>query len=115
MAATYFSGPVISRAGFQTGTTGTALTKILKGTVSVTIATTAAAAEADITLTIAGVSLGDSVVLTPPDASAEVGLSIALVWVSAANTVKLRVSNLNAAAAFAGSTSNWSYLAVSIV
>jgi hypothetical protein len=109
---THFKGPVTSTNGLIVGSSGTTITKFLKGTVSVVVATDAAAAEEDVTLTISGAAAGDSVILNPPNAAAEAGLSIALVWVSAADTVKVRLSNLNDAAALAGSTSNWSYLIV---
>lgn len=112
MSATHFSGPVVSAAGFQAGTTGTQLTKIVKGTTSVVVGTTAAGAEADITATVTGAAAGDLVKLTPPAAAAETGLSVALVWVSAANTITIRISNLNASNALVGSTTNWTYLLV---
>lgn len=111
MSATHFSGPVVSSAGFQSGT-GTVITKMLKGTASVVVPNAAAAAEADISVTITGVAVGDSVTMNPPDASAETGLGVVLVWVSAADTVKVRITNLNASAALVGSTSNWTYLVV---
>lgn len=112
MSATHFSGPVVSAAGFQAGSSGTQITSVLKGTTSVVVGTTAAGAEADLTATITGVAVGDAVTVNPPDASAETGLSVALVWVSATNTVKIRISNLNAVNALNGSTSNWTYLVV---
>lgn len=112
MSATHFSGPVISAAGFQAGTTGTQLTRILKGTTSVVVPAAVAGAEADITATVTGAAAGDIVKVVPPNASAETGLGVILVWVSAADTIKIRISNFNAAATLTGSTSNWSYLLV---
>lgn len=95
--------------GIKVNSSGTLLSKILKGTVSVTLAATAAAAEEDVSLTITGAAAGDIVIMTPLDAAMETGVAIVAAWVSAANTVKVRISNVNAAAALTGSTANWSY------
>jgi hypothetical protein len=111
MGRSTFSGPVESTGGFIAGSGGTQITKIKKGTVSVTVAADAAAAEEDITLTISGAAPGDSIFLTPLNAAMETGVGIAAVWVSAANTVKVRVSNFNGSS-LTGSTSNWQYLLI---
>lgn len=109
MAGTHF------RAGVAAGgkeDSPTVFTFWKKGTISVTVSALAAAAEEDISLTITGVAVGDYVDVIPPNSAAETGLAKALCWVSAANTVKVRISNLNAAAALAGSTANWTYVLI---
>jgi hypothetical protein len=90
------------------GATGTALTLVKKGTIAVTLAATAAAAEEDVSLTITGAAVGDIVIMTPLDAAMETGVAIVAAWVSATNTVKVRVSNLHTSS-LTGSTANWQY------
>lgn len=98
---------VIEAAGFKT-TGSTAITKVEKGTVSVVVSALAAAAEEDVSVTITGAAAGDYVSVSPNNSAMETGLSIAAVWVSAANTVKIRLSNLNGSG-LTGSTSDWTY------
>lgn len=105
-------GLVISSGNSLTLGGGTAITKILKGTVSVTLAATAAAAEEDVSLTISGAAAGDIVFLTPTNTAMETGVAVIGAWVSAADTVKVRITNVNAANALAGTTQSWSYLIV---
>lgn len=93
------------------GSGGTQIAKILKGTVSVTVAADAAAAEEDITVTITGAAAGDIVVVTPLAAAMETGVAIIGAWVSAADTVKIRVSNVHTST-LTGSTALWSYLII---
>lgn len=92
----------------------TALTLVLAGTVSVTVGTVAAEAAADVDVTVTGAQLGDLVQIAPRDAAMEASL-IYNAWVSAANTVTIRMTNINAAAgaALSGSTSNWDYIVMS--
>ncbi len=122
MSATHFSGPIVSTNGFegpQTATTvaattsltvgsGTAITKIVKGTVSVNLASMDTLTSADLDVTIAGAAVGDAVILQPPAADMTAGLLVCQVWVAAADTVTVRVYNssggtINEAAA------NWIY------
>lgn len=110
MSATHFKGPVVSENGFTAGSGGVQQKAVKSGTVSVNPGTLAAGAELDISVTISGVAAGDIVQLMPPDAAMETGLGIVAVWVSAANTVKIRVTNLNAVAALVGGAQNWTYL-----
>lgn len=137
MSATHFNGPVYSSTTFvgavsggnATGTFGSAIDYttltadtsltvgsggvpikgIYSGTSAITIAADLAAAEEDLSLTITGVAPGDLVVFSPLDASMETGVGTFAVWVSAANTVKVRVSNLNGST-LTGSTQNWTYV-----
>ena len=113
MGRSTFSGPVRSEAGLEASTDSTTITKILQGTVSVTVAALAAAAEADVDVTVTGAAVGDMVNVCPTEAAAETGLSISAVWVSAANTVSIRMSN-QSASGLTGSTANWSYQVMSI-
>lgn len=99
-------------SGLALGSSGTVLTKWLKGTVAVTISALAAAAEEDITVTVTGAAAGDMVLVTPLAAAMETGVAVIGTWVSAADTVKIRVSNVNAAAGLTGSTTNFSYLVI---
>lgn len=112
MGKTTFSGPVISKAGFQTGVAGTAIKGILKGVVSVIVPALAASASGTVTVTIAGVAVGDVVMISPLDSAMEVDLLVAGSWVSAVDSVKIRLSNNDAANAATGSTANWSYVVI---
>lgn len=101
----------IVAAGLKVGSTGSALSVIKKGTVSVTISALAADAEEDITLTITGAAAGDLVALAPNNSSMETGVSISAVWISAADTVKLRISN-QSGSGLTGSTATWDYVLI---
>lgn len=105
------SSSMTSAGGIKVSSTGTLITKILKGTISVTLAAIAAAAEADVSLTISGAAAGDIVMLTPLNAAMETGVAIVGAWVSATDTVKVRVSNVHTSS-LTGSTANWSYLII---
>lgn len=108
--ATHFKGPVVSANGFVSGASGANIKAIKSGVVSINPGTLAAAAELDVVVSIADVAAGDIIQLMPPAAAAETGLAVALVWVSAAGSVTVRLSNLNAAAALVGGAQNWTYL-----
>lgn len=98
----------LTAATVAVGSSGTILTKILKGTIAVTIAADAAAAEEDVSLTITAATVGDIVIVTPLNASMETGVGIVAAWVSANGTVKVRISNFNGSG-LTGSTQNWQY------
>lgn len=95
MAITNFSGPVQSDNGFIVGS-GASVTGILRGSASLDFASIAAAASADLTITVTGAAVGDAVVGALPAAPAA-GL-VFNVFVSAANTVTVRASNITALA-----------------
>lgn len=78
--------------------------KIFVGSASVTVTALAAAAEEDYSITEANATVGDIVVASWDDAGAETGASIQAAWVSAAGTIKVRNSNLNASAGLTGGT-----------
>lgn len=104
MADSNFSGPVVSPGGFTGPLTGnvasssvavgggTALTYVNKSTVSVDLASIGTLAVVEATVTVTGAATGDAVIATPPAALAA-GLMVVGAYVSAANTVKLRVYN----------------------
>jgi hypothetical protein len=94
--------------GVVVGATGTAIKKIVSGTVSVTVSALADLAEVDLDLTITGVAAGDLVYINPTDAAAEAGL-IYNSWVATTNTITVRVTNVKGAG-LTGSTANWPYV-----
>lgn len=105
MANTTFNGPVRSENGFQivtinptTGaiTTGATLTKLLTASAALDFPSIAAVSQADLTITVTGAVVGDEVALALP-AAPTAGI-IFNAYVSAANTVTVRASNITAAA-----------------
>lgn len=92
------------------GSGGATVKAIKSGVVSLDPGTLAAGAEIDLTASITGLAAGDVVCLMPPNAAAETGLGVILVWVSAADTLSVRCSNFNTAAALVGGAQNWTYL-----
>jgi hypothetical protein len=93
MALTTFSGPVRSLNGFIAGN-GNTITKVLSASASLDFAEIAAAAQAGLTITVTGAAVGDEVILALPAAPAA-GL-VFNAFVSAANTVTVRASNITA-------------------
>ena len=104
-------GTLVANSGIKAGSAGTLLTRMVKGTVSVTVSALGAGAEETISVTISGAAAGDIVMVCPTDAAAETGLGIIGAWASAADTVKIRVSNFHTSS-LTGSTANWSYLLI---
>jgi hypothetical protein len=100
-----------SAGGIKVSSTGTLITKILKGTISVTLAATAAAAEEDVEVTVTGAAAGDIIVMTPLAAAMETGVALVGAWVSASDKIKVRISNVNGSG-LTGSTALWSYLII---
>ena len=105
MANTTFSGPVRSQNGFQvvtinqtTGavTTGATLTKLRTATATLDFPSISAVSQADLTITVTGAVVGDEVVLALP-AAPTAGI-VFNAFVSAADTVTVRASNITAAA-----------------
>lgn len=80
-------------------------------TVSLTVdpASIAAGAEDSATFTIPGIALGDMVISYAAGVSLTVDASVS-VYVSAANTLTISISNLNAVTALDLATSTWSVL-----
>jgi hypothetical protein len=100
MASTTFTGPVTSLNGFISGT-GARLTSVLTGSAALDFASISAAASADLTITVTGAAVNDEVALGLPAAPAA-GL-VFIAFVSAANTVTIRASNITALAVDAAS------------
>jgi hypothetical protein len=114
MAATHFSGPVVSSNGFTGALTGavvattvtastsaaigggTALTKVVRGTIAVDPASMLTLTASVKTLTITGAVVGDTVVITPGAAGFTAGILIGAAYVSAADTVKVDLFNATA-------------------
>jgi hypothetical protein len=69
--------------------------KLIKGTIAVDLPSIASAAVGEVTLTISGAVVGDSVIMNPVAAGNTAGLVFGGARVSAADTVKLRVANLS--------------------
>jgi hypothetical protein len=93
MSRTTFSGPVASQNGFI-GATGVAVTAVLANSASLNFASIAAAASADLTITVTGAAVGDEVAVGLP-AAPTAGI-IYQAFVSAANTVTVRATNITA-------------------
>jgi len=85
MASTHLSGLNIGKGGD--------ISKIMLGTVSIDPASLAAGAEADTSVTITGAAVNSVVVISPPAAGLTSGIEICGAWVSAADTVKVRLRN----------------------
>jgi hypothetical protein len=100
MASTTFTGPVTSLNGFISGT-GARLTSVLTNSAALDFASIAAAASEDLTITVTGAAVNDEVALGLP-ATPAAGL-VFNAFVSAANTVTIRASNITAAAVDAAS------------
>lgn len=105
MANTTFSGPVRSENGFQvisidqstgTVTSGATITKIRTATASLNFPSINAASQADLTITVAGAAVGDEVAMALPAAPAA-GI-VFNAFVSAADTVTIRATNVTAVA-----------------
>lgn len=96
MGRSTFKGPVKSVNGFEFGE-GTQITYIKKGTVSVNPASITNAEVGETEVTITGAATGDVVIMQPPAAGLTAGLVVVGAYVSAANTVKLRLFNGSAA------------------
>lgn len=86
---------------------GGALTFVKLGSVAIDLASISAGAILEATVTITGAAAGDSVVMNPP-ATLAAGLGVVGCYVSAANTVKLRVFNSTGAPIDEASAS-WKY------
>jgi hypothetical protein len=93
MARTTFSGPVVSDNGFIVGS-GSQITKVLSGSASLNFGSIATTASADLTITVTGAAVGDEVIMALPAAPAA-GI-VFNAFVSAANTVTIRATNVTA-------------------
>lgn len=76
---------------------GTAITKIVKGTVTIDPASVAATTVATQTFTLTGAVVGDSLTLNIPTAGLTAGMLICQSWVSAADTISVTFYNTTGA------------------
>lgn len=88
---------------------GTIITKIIKGTMTVDPASLALAAVADLSVTVAGAAVGDIVVVNPPAAALAAGFIVAQVWVSATDTITLRFFNAAGTDPLDIGSGSWTY------
>lgn len=82
----------------QIGRAGTPIGAVIMGTFTLDIASIGAAQEAEQSVTVTGVAVGDMVYVAGPDAGLSVAVVITAAYVSAADTVKFRVLNPTAGA-----------------
>jgi len=94
MGTTTFSGPVVSQNGFIVGS-GSTITKALSASASLDFGSISTASQASLTITVTGAAVGDEVIMALPAAPAA-GL-VFNAFVSAANTVTIRASNISGA------------------
>ena len=92
MALTTFSGPVRSLNGFIAGN-GNTITKVLSASASLDFTSISAASQASLTITVTGAAVGDEVIMALP-AAPTAGL-VFNAFVSAADTVTIRASNIS--------------------
>ena len=111
MGTSNITSDVVMTGGLTLGSGGSEVSKILKGTVAVTISALNAAAEEDVEVTVTGVAAGDAISVTPLAAAMETGVAIVGAWYSAANKIKIRFSNVHGST-LTGSTSNFTYLII---
>lgn len=88
-----FTGPVISKNGFQAGVSGSSIQTIIRGQVTFDPASVAATTVADQTFTVTGALANDTVVINPPTTALTAGMLVCQAHVSAADTVKVRLYN----------------------
>lgn len=128
MGTTHFSGTVSAAAfsgpltGAVTATTaaattslavgsGTAITKIVKGTCTVDLPSIADGDVGEATVTLTGAAANDIVVLIPPTAGLTAGLAVCGAVVSATNEVKVRAVN-GSGGTIDESSGTWIYLLI---
>jgi hypothetical protein len=89
-------------ATLQIGSNGTPIATVLSGTASLDFSATATQESRDLTITIVGAAVGDSVALGVPPSAVEPDSSFTA-WVSAADTVTVRFNNYSGIAQDPGS------------
>ncbi|QGH72188.1 MAG: hypothetical protein [Caudovirales sp. ctOwN3] len=98
--STTFTGPVNSTNGFKPGT-GLTITNVLGASAALNFGSIAAAASEDLTITVTGAAVNNVVSMGLP-AAPEAGL-VFNAFVSAANTVTIRATNITGSAVDAAS------------
>lgn len=86
--------------------------RVYIGSGSITVATLAAAAEADYTISDANALVGDVIIVSGANALMETGVGILGAWVSANGTIKIRIGNFNDSAALNGGANTMYYAIV---
>lgn len=84
--------------GLKAGASGTLLTQVTKGTLSIDPASLAADTEADTTVALSGAAVGDVIIVNPPATAFSAGMLMCQAHVSAAGIVTIRFSNRSAGA-----------------
>lgn|SRR5574343_32868 len=107
MGRTTFSGPIVSTNGITVGTSSVKLTQVYKGTIAVDPGSLTTLTSTDVSVTITGAATGDMVIVNPPS-TLESTLACGGAYVSAANTVKIRISNVSSGTVD-GASLTWSY------
>lgn len=107
MSATHFSGPIVSTAGFKPGTSSVSLTQVYKGTIAVNPGSLLTLTSEDVSVTITGAATGDVVIMCPPS-TLESTLGFGGAYVSATDTVKVRIVN-HSAGTVDGASMSWTY------
>ena len=95
MSLTTFSGPVRSLNGFIASEGSNTITKVLSGSASLDFGSITNATQASLTIPVVGAAVGDEVIMALP-AAPTAGL-VFNAFVSAADTVTIRASNISAA------------------
>ena len=108
MSRSTFSGPVRSTNGFEFGTSGTQITYMKKGTVSVNPSSLTTGTGELLSVTLTGAVVGDAISIHPPAAGLTTGLLIAQAYVSAADTVIIQIWNPTAGTINEGAA-DWIY------
>lgn len=91
-----YEGLITANSGAVIGTSGTQINKILSGTAAIDFGSIAAGTALELTITVSGAASGNTVMVTPP-----IGIEAGLIWcgyVSAADTVTIRVGNITGSA-----------------
>jgi hypothetical protein len=90
---------------------GGAITFAKKAAVSVDLPSLAAGELAEVSVTLAGAAAGDAVIANPP-ATVDANIMFCGAYVSAANTIKLRVRNNHATDAKDEAAANWVFVLI---
>jgi hypothetical protein len=109
MGSTHFTSIPDMMNGLKVGS-GDTITKVLRGTVAVDLASVLTGAVTEATVTITGAVAGDTVIMTPP-ATFTAGLVATSARVSTTDTVKLRVANLSGGTVDEAS-GTWAYMLI---
>lgn len=102
------AGALTAPVSLAVGSTGTALTTIIRGQVTLDPASVGSTTVADQAITITGAAVNDTVIVNPPTTALTAGLLVLQSHVSVANTVTVRLYNTTGAPIDLASGS-WTY------